>query len=305
MARKQPATQARKRAQPAKSAKRPAKRAAAKPAGGVTGVHSLHEDNPWTIDYDGHDPRKDSPLYTRSRKLLTEIARSTTQGNGGLPWFFGESPGKTPWEDHHGGGLWAYGSEGWFYVRNYAGMEWASQFCADPALVERLRENAVRLYEGFPKTEGQIRALDSSYPFKAILTTPIKAAPDVAQWTDSIFNASMPLPKGRHTGVPKDDPSANMCHGVHHYPTPIWDIELFKRADFTLWVKDGQGKPTAVVPMHARGAPKTDANYGKVAVAYATPGTQLHDRLARAQAKGKTLVADAGHALAKQAFAKQ
>ena len=299
-----PAKKPGKRAQPAK---RPARRAASPTAkkaagGGVGGVHSLHEDNPWTIDYDGHDPRKDSPLYTRSRKLLTQITQSTSRGNGGPPWFFGAGP----WEDHHGGGLWAYGSKGWFYVRNYAGMEWASQFCADPSLVDRLRQNAVLFYEGFPNTEKQLLALDPTYPFKQILTTPIKTDTDVAQWTDSIFNASMPLPKGRHTGVPKDaEISTDLHHGVHHYPTPIWDIELFKRADFTLWVKDPQGKPAAVVPVHPRGAPKSEPNYGKVAVAYATPGTKLHDQLLAAQKNGNSLVADAGHPMAKQAFAKQ
>lgn len=82
-------------------------------------VHKLREDHPWAINYAGHEPRKDSDLYKRSRPLLTKIAKTTTQGGSGIPWYYGDPD----WEDHHGGGLWAYGSKGWFFVRNYAGME--------------------------------------------------------------------------------------------------------------------------------------------------------------------------------------
>lgn len=277
-----------------------AKRAAgAAPTGVTSATHTLREDNPWEIDYAAHEPRADSPLYTQSRALLKKIADSTTTGAGGVAWYYGAEP----WEDHHGGGLWAYGSKGWFFVKNYAGMEWASQFCADPDKVEVLRQNALRLYEGFAQTEQKVLALAANYPFQKILNTPIKTADDVAQWTDSIFNASVPLPKLRHTGLsPKG-------HGVHHYPTPVWDIELFKHDDFTLWVTDAEGEPAAVVPVHPRGVDKADPaykkNYGKVAVTYATPGTKLDKQLTTAQSHGNTMVADAGHSLAKQAFRKQ
>jgi hypothetical protein len=295
----------------AKTTKAPAKRGAAgagtkkKPArataasSGVTGLHTLREDYPWEINYGGHEPRKDSPLYTRSRALLTKIAKSTTEGASPVAWYYGDAP----WEDHHGGGLWAYGRSGWFFVKNYAGMEWASQFCADPAKVECLRQNALHFYDGFPETESHALALDPHYPFKSILTTPIKTAADIAQWTDSIFNASVPLPKVRHTGVPPKG------HGVHHYPTPVWDIEMFKHADFTLWVTDSEGQPAAVLPLHPRGVDKNDPaykdSYGKVAVAYATPGTKLHALLTGAESRRQKLVADADQNLAKQAFRKQ
>ena len=53
-------------------------------------------------------------------------------------------------QDHHGGGLWLKDADGWFMVRNLAGMEWSSQFCADPAKVDVLRRNAQRVYSGFP-----------------------------------------------------------------------------------------------------------------------------------------------------------
>jgi hypothetical protein len=36
--------------------------------------------------------------------------------------------------------------------------------------------------------------------------------------------------------------------GVHHYPTPVADIQLVKYDDFQLWVTDGEGNPAAVAP---------------------------------------------------------
>jgi uncharacterized protein DUF6424 len=282
----------------ARAAKTRAKKSALakiKSSGNVTGDHTLREDHPWEIRYAGHEPRKDSDLYKRSRPLLTKIADTTTQDGSGVGWYYGDGP----WEDHHGGGLWAYGSKGWFFAKNYAGMEWASQFCANPAKVECLRQNALRFYEGFPNTEKQVLAIDPQYPFAKVLNNPIKNAADIEQWTDSIFNASVPLPKPRHTGV------LAKGHGVHHYPTPVWDIELFKYDDFELWVTDDQSQPVAVVPVHPRGADPSTPNYGKVAVTYATPGTALHQRLAKAWSHGNTLIADARHKFAKAAFRKQ
>lgn len=291
------AKKAAKRSTRSKPASRPASKGRAKSASSTAGTHTLHEDNPWTIDYAGHEPRKDSPLYVQSRKLLTEIAKSTETG-GGPAWFYGEGP----WEDHHGGGLWVHDGKGWFFLKNFAGIEWASQFCADPAKLERLRQNAMRLYQGdfLSHTQAEVQKLDPHYPFQQILTTPIRDQAGMGQWTDSIFNASVPLPKLRHTGV------SPQGHGVHHYPTPVVDIELFKRDDFTLWVLDGEKQPAAVLPVHPRGAdPSTEKHYGQVAVAYATPGTKLHAQLAKAHAKGNTLLADGKHPLAKQAFAQQ
>jgi hypothetical protein len=177
-------------------------------------------------------------------------------------------------------------------------MEWASQFCADPAKIERLRQNAARLYQGlfYDNTKAEIAKLDPTYPFERILKTPIINAAGVADWTDSIFNASVSLPKLRHTGTsPKG-------HGVHHYPTPIYDIELFKHDDFVLWVLDAQRQPTAVLPAHPRGAPKDVPNYGKTIVAYATPGTKLQKKLVAAHRKRRVLVAPPDHPLTKQAF---
>lgn len=292
-------------AKPAVKAKKaPAKKRAAKIAAptsvsptSVSKLHTLHEDHPWTIDYAGHPARKDSPLYVQSRKLLTEITTSTT--THGHAWYYGPAS----WQDHHGGGLWLHDGQGWFFVTNFAGIEWASQFCADAAKLEFLRQNAERLYAGFPGTEAELLKLSPGYPFNEILTTPIKTAADIDRWTDSIFNASVPLPADRHTGV------APKGHGLHHYPTPIWDIEMFKRDDFVLWVSDDEGKPAAVVPVHPHGVDKNDPrykdDYGKVAVAYATPGSALSKRLTKVENDGGRLVADPSHPFAKAAFRNQ
>jgi uncharacterized protein DUF6424 len=281
--------------------KTPAKAAAKNNGGGgVSGLHTLREDNPWAIDYAGHVPRADSPLYVQSRKLLNDIAKSTEQG-GGQAWFYGPDP----WEDHHGGGLWVHDGKGWFFVKNFAGMEWASQFCADPAKVEMLRKNAQRLYQGtfLTNTKMELLKLDARYPFDDILNTQVTTSEQIAQWCDSIFNASVPLPKLRHTGA------APKGHGVHHYPTPVTDIELFKRDDFTLWVLDGEKQPAAVVPVHPRGVAKSDPryakHYGETAVAYATPNTKLAGQLNNAVSNNKTLFAGPQHSLSKQAFSKQ
>ncbi len=282
----------------AKGTARAASKSAQAPSTG--GIHILREDHPWAIDYAGHEPRKDSDLYKKSRDLMNKIAKAS-QSSSGQAWYYGADP----WEDHHGGGLWVHDGAGWFFVKNLAGMEWASQFCADPAKVDVLRANAARLYGGSfgAATKTEMLKLVPDYPFDQVLTTKITTAAHVDQWTDSIFNASVPLPKPRHTGV------APGGHGVHHYPTPVTDIELFKHNDFTLWVMDAERKPTAVVPVHPRGVdpkdPRYADDYGKVAVAYATPGTALNTQLTRARNQGKTMMARADHRLAAQAFKNQ
>jgi hypothetical protein len=87
-----------------------------------SGTHSEHEDFPWTRRIPDHPPRRNSPAYLASRKLLNKLARSIT----GL--FYGAAP----YEDHHGGGLWLKDADGWFIVRNIAGVEWSAQFAPTP-----------------------------------------------------------------------------------------------------------------------------------------------------------------------------
>ena len=67
--------------------------------------------------------------------------------------------------------------------------------------------------------------------------TPAKKTKSTAGKSTSIFNASVPLAQTRHTGVVNPGAKGGTPHiegGVHHYPTPITDIQLFKRDDFQL-----------------------------------------------------------------------
>ena len=85
---------------------------------------------------------------------------------------------------------------------------------------------------------------------RELLDTPITDSDGIQRWTDSICNASVPLPKPVHVGVV---PPAE-TGGVHHYPGPITEIDLFKRDDFTLWVTTPEGNLAALVPVAEHGS---------------------------------------------------
>jgi hypothetical protein len=239
--------------------------------------HQEHEDEPWTVNIPGHPVRSDSPEYVQSRQTMTDMANNVS----GLVY------GQPPYEDHHGGGLWLKDAQGWFLVRNLVGMEWSSQFCADPAKVDLIRQNARRLYAAFPEAAQELG-------IQQLLDTPITDAAGVAQWTDSICNASVPLPTPAHTGVL---PAGG---GVHHYPSPVTEIAFFKYADFQLWVTDQQGNPAAVAPVSPRGS-----GDGRVHVLFATPGSDLAAQVGQSEAQSQPLILDPSHPLAQQAFAQQ
>jgi hypothetical protein len=293
------------KARPAGALRRPSAAPRQPPAPRVVAAqqgsgHAEREDHPWEIHIPDHPKRTDSPTYVVSRKLMNAIAGDA----GALAAFLG---GGAPYQDHHGGGLWVKDDEGWLFVKNLAGMEWSQQFCADPKKVDRLRQYAKRLCAAFPQTLPALKArlAGADYPLEDILERPIATQADVARWVDSIFNASVPLDARRHTGVlePKGKASGaapQIEGGVHHYPTPITDIQLFKYDDFQLWVVDAEGALAAVTPAHPRGSGR-----GEVNVAFATPGTKLHKRWIAAHKKGQHLQLAASHPLAKQAFAAQ
>jgi hypothetical protein len=253
------------------------KESAGSPAG--KGAHVVTAGKPIMYETADHAKRSDSPTYVKSRKALSEIAK-TQQG-----WFFGEGP----YQDHHGGGLWVYDEQGWFFVRNLVGLEWSGQFCADPKKVDQLRLNAKRLYAAFPRSAAKFKELDID--LEKLLTTAITDAAGVSEWTDSICNASVPLPQPAHTGfVPKGG-------GVHNYPTPVTDIDYFRYEDFQLWVTDEEGQPAAVVPVAPRGSGKSE-----VRVVHSTPGTKLNAEHVAAERNGEFLDMPGDHSLAKQAF---
>jgi len=207
----------------------------------------------------------------------------------------------------------------------------ASHNCADPAKVDLLRQNAKRLYDLVsPQIKQQ---LDPD----GLLDTPIRDAAGVAKWTDSIFNAGVPLHRTFHTGVlPAGEaqnpavpaiaqptataqgatmpasaqpagaaqgaavPESAEPAGVHHYPTPIADIQLFKYDDFQLWVTDDQGNPAAVAPVDKRGS-----GNASVHVLYATPGSRLAQEKHAVESTGAPLILGPDHPLSQQAYQNQ
>ena len=269
-------------------------------------VHPESELHPWAIDVPNHPARQDSPEYVAARSKMNQLAAQAT----GLIY------GSGPFEDHHGGALWLQDSQGWFMVRNQAGVEWSAQFCADPVKIDLLRQNAKRLY-GLVAPQLKVQ-LDPD----GLLEEPIRDAAGVARWTDSIFNAGVPLHPSFHTGVLSGDgapppaagaqapPAAGaqappsvanpQPAGVHHYPTPIADIQLFKYEDFQLWVTDQEGNPTAVVPVDKRGS-----GNASVHVLYATPGSRLARQKHAAERAGAPLILAPDHPLSVQAYQNQ
>lgn len=254
----------------------------------MTGMHTEHEVDDWTIDIAGHPPRTDSPVYVRSRRMMNLAARMAT----------GFAYGPPPYQDHHGAGTWVKDSQGWLMVRGPAGIEWASQFCAEPGKVELLRQTAERIVAGFPLTEpAYVTDLGMTADDLAILHTPVTDAAGIAAYTDSLWNASVPLPPGFHTGVPM----RQGVGGVHHVPAPVAEIQFFKRDDFQLWVTDQRdGHRAAVVPVAPSGS-----GDGRVQVLWCPRGSALHTEHLEHAAAGKPHILHQGHPLARQAFAGQ
>jgi hypothetical protein len=203
----------------------------------MTGTHREHEDFPWTIAVVDHPPRKATAAYGRSRKLMIKLVDTIPD------WVLAGDA----YEDHHGGAIWVKDATGWMCLQLPLGIEWSAQFCADPAKVDHLRQYAVRIVAAFPETVPGYVACGYK-DADALLTTPITTAAQVSAWTDSIFNASLPLPHAAHSGVlPKGA-------GYHHYPKPIVDIDHVRFDDFRLFVTDPDGLPVVVVPVARRGS---------------------------------------------------
>ena len=200
-------------------------------------THQEHEDFPWIIAVVDHPARTDSPAYVRSRTLMNKLVATTAD------WVLAGPS----YEDHHGGAVWVKDTTGWMCLQLPLGIEWTAQFCADPAKVDHLRQYSARVVAAFPLTVPGYEAL-GYHDGASVLATPITDADGVGAWTDSIFNASLPLPAAVHTGVlPKGA-------GYHHYPKPIVDIDHFRYDDFQLFVTDSAGLPAAVVPVSPRGS---------------------------------------------------
>jgi len=139
----------------------------------VSAEHSMKVGETATANVDGHPARTDSPEFLHAKAAAHKII--ATLGDV----FQGEGA----YQMHHGGSLWLNDGNGWFLVLNEAGIEWSSQFCADPAKIDALRANAERVYAGFPKSESELTAL--GYPDTHLMHDKITDAAGVGKWTDS------------------------------------------------------------------------------------------------------------------------
>lgn len=172
----------------------------------------------------------------------------------------------------------------------------AAHNCLDPAKVDAWRQRVARIVAGFPSTLGELQML--GYPdASTLLGTPITDAVGIGLWVDGIFNASLPVPQGFHTGFLSP---GKQEAGLHNYPKPVVDVQFLKRDDFILWVTDAQGLPAAVVPNAPAGS--GDAT---VTVIHAQEGSSLGNALAASHAAGLPLQLPAEHTMARAAYALQ
>ena len=237
-----------------------------------------------TVHVDGHPERTDSPEFLHAKAAAHKILGSLT----------GIFQGEGDYQMHHGGSLWLNDGNGWFLVLNEAGIEWSSQFCAEPAKIDALRANAERVYAGFPKSEAALTAL--GYPDTHLLHDKITDATGVGKWTDSIFNSCVPLNQHYHIGFAKSG-----FVGEHNDPKPITDIQHFKVESFQLIVMDAAtGGHAAVVPV----APPGSGN-GQVEVIHTSADHPLQAQRVASHAAGQRLILSADNPISKQAFSKQ
>lgn len=251
----------------------------------ATATHEQHETYPWGIRLVDHPPRFESPDFRSAksvaRKILAEIPAA-------------DSPyGPGPWEMHHGGSLWVKTASGWRMFRARVGIEWSMQFCADPAKVDRLRLDAAELLAAFPLTMPALAALGYRRA-PALLDRPIVDAEGVAAWTDSLFNACVPLSHDNHQGILPAVP------GEHHYPWPVKAADFIRYDDFPLWVTLPDGTHAAVTPLNRRGS-----GDGHLRLVHARHGSPAAQALADAQDRGQMAIVRPDSKLALRVFAEQ
>lgn len=257
--------------------------------------HTEREDDPWAVEIPDHPGRTESAEFRHAKDTVHKIlAAVRDRGTAGL---ITTLAGPAGIQAHHAGSLWVFSGGEWFLLLNVAGVEWSAQWSADPQKVDALRINAQRLYERFSGTLDELERLGYRQA-REILNTPITDHEGVARWTDSLFNACVPLSPGLHQGVVS---AGRQTGGWHHYPKSIWDMQVTKRDDFRLWVTDERdGCAAAVVPVAHRGS-----GDGRVQVIYAAPGSVLHAEHLGHTTAGEPHILHEDHPLARQAFAGQ
>ncbi|MFJ8200883.1 DUF6424 family protein [Streptomyces sp. NPDC096152] len=248
------------------------------------------ESHPWRIRLVDHPKRYESPYFRAAKAAAKKILAEADDAD--LP--YGPRPvGAERWEMHHGGSLWVKGRGGWRMFRARVGIEWSMQFCAEPGKVDRLRRDAAELVEAFPLTLPALTALGYEEA-EELLRTPVTDADGVERWTDSLFNACVPMSHGNHQGILPKVP------GEHHYPWPIKGADFFRYEDFHLWVDLPDGTHGAVAPVDRRGS-----GDGHVRLLHVAEGSTAADTLAEAQETGKMAVLPPNSPVALQAFSQQ
>ncbi|MFD8521220.1 DUF6424 family protein [Streptomyces capillispiralis] len=266
------------------STRSPDTAAGLRPGGIRSGNH------PWRIRLVSHARRRESAYFRAAKKTAKKILAEL--GEEDLP--YGPRPSASEhWEMHHGGSLWVRTTSGWRLYRARVGIEWSMQFCADPARVDRLRRDAAELVAAFPFTLPALAALGYEEA-EELLRTPITDADGVEAWTDSLFNACVPLSRGDHQGILPKVP------GEHHYPWPVKSADYIRYDDFHLWVTLPDGTHGAVTPVDRRGS-----GDGHVRLVHVPEGSTAADTLARAQDHGEMAVLPPNSSAALQAFAAQ
>lgn len=245
------------------------------------------ENHPWEIRVVKHPPRTRSAHFVAARKTAIRILEEMQADDDELPY------GPGPWEMHHGGSLWVKGDAGWRMYRARVGVEWSAQFCADPAKIDRLRQEAADLITAFPATLDALDELGYKRARK-LLDTPIEDADGVEAWTDSLFNSCVPLTTPDHSGVlPK-------AAGEHHYPWPIKAADYFRYDDFQLWVTLPDGTNAGVTPVGRRGSGE-----GGLRIVHARHGSAAGDAVAEAQRRHMMAVVPPDSPIALAAFERQ
>jgi hypothetical protein len=248
-------------------------------------AHQESESHPWSIYIVKHPQRSESPWFAAAKRTAHKILADP--GPDGPPY------GPGPWEMHHRGSLWVRSAGSWRMYVARAGIEWSMQFCADPAKVDRLRQDALALVNAFPETLPALTKL--GYPeADEILRDEIKDADGVERYTDSLFNSCVPLSRADHQGI------LPRAAGEHHYPWPVKSGDFIRYDDFKLWVTLPDGTHGAVTPLGRRGS-----GDGRVRLVYARHGTPEGNAIARAQRLHKAVVLPPDHPVARKAFAKQ
>ncbi|MCT9081830.1 DUF6424 family protein [Streptomyces fulvoviolaceus] len=247
-------------------------------------------DHPWKIRLVEHPKRTTSSHFRAAKTVVKKILAEMDDAD--LP--YGPRPTASEgWQMHHGGSLWVKGQKGWRMYRARAGIEWSMQFCADPARVDRLRREAAELVEAFPLTLPGLVELGYEEA-EALLRDKIRNADDVEAWTDSLFNACVPLSAGNHQGILPKVP------GEHHYPWPIKGADFFRFEDFQLWVTLPDGSHGAVAPVDRRGS-----GDGHIRLLHVPEGSAAADTVAEAQDLQMMAVLPPNSSAALQAFAHQ